>query len=244
MSSDGADELEEMEREHELEQLVRRTRRAISVGQLREAHALAQQAAELAPGTTTVEELLGDVAMAAAGYAQARDHFRRALDIEPSNADAEQKYGEAVLQIDRSRRLVERMEEAVDNPDEYQGFRKSPIVAAFYSVIPGLGQLYNQQYEKGLALATTAMLLLAWLLSELLSYSGASLISAASNPRLDTEGAQQALEGYGPLMWTLIVLAIVVYGAIWVYSVWDAYHTCAEMSREADALGVEPGPKE
>ncbi len=242
MPRHDADSIEELERELQLGDLVRRARRAIGLGRPDQAAKLAQEAVALAPGTTTVEELLGDVAMADGRFVEARDHYHRALEIEPSNADAEEKYAQAVLRIDSATRRVERMEEAVDSPDEYTAFRRNPVSAAFWSTIPGFGQLYNHEYEKGLAMLGAAMILLAWLLSKLLSYSGASLIAGARNPRLDTEGARQVIEGYGALTWALIVLAIIAYLAIWVYSIFDAYRVCSRQAREADDLGVELGP--
>ncbi|MEA3400093.1 MAG: hypothetical protein U9R79_02500 [Armatimonadota bacterium] len=244
MRPDDADELEEMQRQHELGRLVSRTKRAIDMGRLQQAQQFAHQAAELAPDTTTVEELLGDLAMAKREYTAARDHYQRALEIEPINADAEEKLGEAVLHIQEGSRLRQRMEEAVDHPEEYKGFRRNPVLAAFYSVIPGLGQLYNHEYEKGLAMAGVAMLLLAWILSKLLTYFGVNLIATrATNPQLEREAARQVVEGYGPLTWTLIVLAIAAYLAIWIYSIVDAYRVCTEQAREADELGVELEPE-
>ncbi len=77
-------QLEEMERQHQLGELVRRTRRAISANRFTQAETLAAEANELAPDTTTVEELLGDVAMAQKRYEDARRHFERALAIGPS----------------------------------------------------------------------------------------------------------------------------------------------------------------
>ncbi len=240
MARDDADVLE-FERQQKLGELVRRTRRAIGMNRLDQAEQFAAQAVRLAPESTTTEELLGDVAMARGDFTAARDHYRRALDIEPSNADAEEKYAEAVLRIDELTRRREHIEQVVDSPDRYQGFRRNPISAAFWSVVPGFGQLYNHQYEKGLAILTPALLLLAWLLSKLLAYSGASLIAGARNPRFDTESARQVVEGYGPLTWTLIALAVVAYCALWIYSIVDAYRVCSEQAREADELGVEPG---
>ncbi|MGI5817482.1 MAG: tetratricopeptide repeat protein [Armatimonadota bacterium] len=236
---DDREALDEMERHHRLGELVRRTRRAIAMNQLAGAEQIAAEAAELAPDTTTVEELLGDVEMARGRFDAARKHFERALEIEPINADAEAKLGEAVIRIRDAADVRERMERVVEDPDEYQGFRKNPVTAAFYSVVPGLGQLYNGEYYKGLALTASALVLLAWVLERLLSYQGAALIAGARNPRLDPEAARQVIEGYGPLTWTLIILAIVAYLAIWVYSIFDAYVTCARMAREADEMGVE-----
>lgn len=239
MRPDDAAALEEMERQHRLAELVRRTRRALAINRPAQAEQLAAEAAELAPDTTTVEELLGDVAMAGERYETARKHYERALEIEPINADAEAKLGEAVINIRQGTDLRDRMEQAVEHPEDYRGFHKSPVVAAIYSIIPGVGQLYNQQYEKGLAIVAAAMLLLAWVLSEVLAFTGASLIAGARNPRLHTEEARQVVEGYGPFMWTLIALAIAAYLVLWIYSIWDAYHTCCRMAKEADALGVE-----
>lgn len=242
MGRDDPDAVDELERQHRLGELVRRTRRAIAVGRLDQAEAFAAEASVLAPDTTTVEELLGDLAMARGRAVEARDHYRRALEIEPSNADAEEKYGAAVLRVGAGSRLRERMQEAVEAPETYVGFRRNPVAAAFYSVIPGLGQLYNHEYEKGLAMAATAMVLLAWVLSKLLAYSGASLIASARNPRLDPEAARQVVQGYGALTWTLIVLAIFAYLAIMVYSIADAYRVCLRQAREANELGVDLGP--
>lgn len=240
MRRDDAGALEEMERGHQLSELVRRTRRALSMNRPDQAQKLAAEVVELAPDTTTAEELLGDVAMAQGRFVEARRHFERALEIEPINADAERKLGEAVLRIGGSVRLKERMEEAVENPEEYSRFRRTPLVAAAYSVVPGFGQLYNQQYEKGLAMTAVAMALLAWVLSELLGYSGTSLISEAPNPSLDTARARELLaQQYDTLWWVLIILAIAAYMVLWVYSVWDAYMTCKRMAREADELGIE-----
>lgn len=239
MRQDDREALEEMERQHRLGELVRRTRRALAMNRPEEAEDLAAQAVELAPDTTTVEELLGDVAMARGQYASARSHFERALEIEPINADAEAKLGEAVLHIRAATDVRTRMEQAVEHPEEHKPFTKQPLAAAFWSVIPGLGQLYNGDYYKGLAIAGSAMILLAWVLSKLLAYHGASLIAGATNPRLERQAAQDVLEAYGPLTWTLIVLAIIAYLVIWVYSIFDAWNTCRQMAEEANELGVD-----
>ncbi len=229
------------EREAELGKLFLRARRALNQGKIPQAESIAEQIQQMVPDTTSAEELSGDVAMANKRYGEARDRFQRALEIEPANSDAERKYGEAVLVIAQGSRLRERVEEIAEDPEAYKSQKKLPWLAAFYSVIPGLGQVYNRQYEKGMALVAGALILLAWILSQLVSYSGASLIaeSGRRSGKLDVDRAQQVVDAWGPLTWALVSLAIAVYLAITIYSILDAYRTCKQDIQEADELGVE-----
>ena len=241
MADSDSGPVDEIEREIALGKLYTQARRALSQGRVQRAMELAGEASLAAPDATSTEELLGDVAMAQKRYSEARAHYKRALEIEPANIDAERKYGEAVLVLSRSERVRRRVEEVAEDPGKYTRFRKIPWVAAFYSVIPGLGQIYNRQYEKGMALVAAALILLALILSQLVSYSSASLIaeSARRSGKLNTERAQQVVDAWGPLTWTLVGLAIAVYLGIWIYSILDAYRTCKREAQEADELGVD-----
>lgn len=232
---------DEVDREIALGKLHVQARRALGQGQVDRAAELAEQTAALDPDATSTEELLGDVALAQKRYPEARDHYQRALQIEPANADAERKYGEAVLVLARGQRLRARVTEVAEDPTKLQRSHKIPWVAAFYSIIPGLGQIYNRQYEKGLALIAAALILLSWVLSQIISYYSAEMIVEAGRPhgKLDTERARQVVQAWGPLTWTLVVLAMVVYLGIWLYSILDAYRTCKEDIREEDELGVD-----
>ncbi|MCD6361849.1 MAG: tetratricopeptide repeat protein [Armatimonadetes bacterium] len=241
MPQDASGPIDEVERDIALGKLYTRARRLLSRGQVELAAEVVAEVVELAPGTTSAEELLGDVAMARGDYEQARDHYLRATEIEPANADAERKYGEAVLEVARRQRLRHRVEEVAEDPDSYQRSRKIPWIAAFYSIIPGLGQIYNRRYEKGLALIASALILLSWVLSQLISYYSAGLVVSAghSHGKLDTERAREVVAAWGPLTWALVVLAVIAYLGIWVYSILDAYHTCVQDTREEDQLGVD-----
>jgi len=241
MSGPDSRPADDVDREITLGKLYIQARRALGRGEVERAARLAGQVVELAPDATSTEELLGDVAMAEKRYGEARAHYRRALEIEPANVDAERKYGEAVLVLSRGERLRTRLEEVAEAPEWYQRSRKIPWVAAFYSIIPGLGQIYNRQYEKGLALIAGALILLSWVLSQVISYYSAGLIVEAGRPngKLDAERARQVVEAWGPLTWTLMVLAVIVYLGLWVYSILDAYRTCKEDIREEDDLGVD-----
>ncbi len=232
---------DDIEREIALGKLYTQMRRALSLGDLPRADKLAQQLLTLAPDTTSTEELLGDLAFARKQYSEARDHYRRALDIEPANVDAERKFGEVVLLLAQAQRLRSRAVEVVEDPSKLPRSKRIPWIAALYSIIPGLGQVYNREYEKGLALVSGGLILLSWVLAQLISYFSADLVatSARRHGKLDTDRAEQVVQAWGPLMWTLVALAIVAYLALWIYSIVDAYRTCKEELRAEDELGVD-----
>lgn len=231
----------DIDREVELGKLYTRARRALGGGKVEQAAVIVEQIVALAPDTTSSEELLGDVAMAEGRTVEARDHYLRAMEIEEANADAERKYGEAVLAVTQGESFRKRVEEVVDNPEGYQRFRKTPWLAATYSLIPGAGQIYNREYEKGLALVASGLILLSWILAQLVSYSSASLIVEAARPsgKLNIERAQRLVQAWGPWTWAAMVLAIIIYLGILVYSMLDAYRTCEQQADEADEVGVE-----
>ena len=231
----------DIDREVELGKLYAGARRALGRGRIKQAAVIVEQIVALTPDTTSSEELLGDVAMAEGRRVEARDHYLRAVEIEEANADAERKYGEAVLAIAQGASFRKRVEQVVDDPEGYEGFRRKPWMAGMYSLIPGAGQIYNREYEKGLALVAGGLILLSWILAQLVSYSSASLIVEAARPsgKLDTDRAEQVVQAWGPWAWAAVVLAIIVYVGILVYSILDAYRTCEQQAAEADDVGVE-----
>lgn len=233
------------DREYELSRLHTRIRRALRGGQIEVAAGLARKAAQLAPNTTTVEELLGDVTFAQNDYEQAKKHFERALDIERSNADAERKLAEVALLLEQAERLRRQVEDAADDPTKRVRFDKQPLLAGLLSfVFPGFGQLYNGQYEKGLGLFALCALLVMLLLDRLVISPFASMArQAARDGRVPVaeqmEGTRDVLASYGFVAWALIVIGIAVYLGLWIYTIIDAYRTCQRLAREADELGVE-----
>ena len=72
MSGPDTQPADDIDREVALGKLYTRARRALSQGRLERAAELAGQVADIAPDTTSSEELLGDVAMGGKLYADAR----------------------------------------------------------------------------------------------------------------------------------------------------------------------------
>jgi tetratricopeptide (TPR) repeat protein len=236
---------EEQEREHRLSQLYMQTRRALRRGQVELAAGLAQQAVELAPDTTSVEELLGDVALAEKNFADARRHYERALEIAPENTDAERKLGQVAITLGETEHLRRRVQEAAEDPGKRRRYQKQPTLAGLLSfVFPGFGQLYNSQYEKGLGIFAAALILLFVLIDRLFFAPFVTMATEAAqggrvSPAEQMDRTRQVLGTYGFLAWALIALGIAVYVGLWVYAIVDAYRTCQRQAREADDLGVE-----
>jgi len=249
MTGRGSGWTEEQERDYQVGELYTRARRALRRGQIAQAEQLAQEAAALAPDTTTVQELLGDVAFARKSYADAKAHFERALQIEPVNADAERKLGQVVLVLGQATELRQRVEEVVADPGKRHRFARQPLLAGLLSFLfPGFGQLYNSEYEKGLGVFAGAAVLLMLLLDRLVLSPFATMARAArpehGHPRRvpvgdQMEGTREALAHYGTLAWLLIALGIAIFLGLWIYSIVDAYRTCQAQAREQDDLGVE-----
>lgn len=183
--------------------------RELRFGNRQVAAEIAEQLLAAAPESTSAHELAGDVLAAQGKRSQARDHYRRAVDLEPANADAERKYAEAALVIgsaERTKRLLE-----TGSVDELRGaVAKNPGAAVTRSLFfPGLGQLYNGDYEKGLIACVVSLPLLG------LGLWGVSNLIMAASPR--------ATSTPSVLEHVLGLLGIFGYGALLAWSVWDAW---------------------
>lgn len=162
-----------------------------------------------APDSTSAHELMGDLLMAQGKRKAARDSYKRAVDLEPSNADAERKYAEAALalgSVERTRQLMES-----GDFDELRGatVKNSGAAAARSLFFPGLGQLYNGEYEKGIIAAAAGLPLFGLALWGLVNFVMSALPRSAGSMSF----AQHLLA----------LLGIIGYGALVSWSVWDAW---------------------
>ena len=193
--------------EEEVGRLVDQVARDLHYSRLEAAEAGVRQLLELAPESTTAHELHGDVLRARGQASAARQEYRRAVELEPANADAERKYAELALQLSER----DRARDAILSGDleRFRGAgRKDPAGAASRSLLfPGLGQLYNGDYELGLGLALAGFGLLAAFLLLFLAPLIESLGSRGAKP--------------GPGIWgTLSLVALL---ALYGYSAYQAY---------------------
>ncbi|MCK4324006.1 MAG: hypothetical protein KAW89_05705 [Armatimonadetes bacterium] len=156
MNSDNAQQMGEMELGHLCEKL----HAALHYERIEEAEKIACKLMEIAPRSTTSWELWGDVLLAQDKIEEASDAFKKAVELEPANADAERKY--ASIQLDLQQAKWERQVLESGDLSQFRGaVNKEPGTAAARSALfPGLGQVYNGEYEKGLIMFCVGLALL------------------------------------------------------------------------------------
>ena len=151
-----SDQLDDLE----IADLYDTAQRNLHYGRLDAAKDCAQRILQVAPDSTSAHELWGDVLLALGDKQAAAEEFKQAGELEPANADAERKYGMVLVQL----RQGAQQRQALESGDlsRFRGAAdKDPSVAAGRSALfPGMGQLYNGEYEKGVVLAALALLLL------------------------------------------------------------------------------------
>ncbi|NPV47862.1 MAG: tetratricopeptide repeat protein [Armatimonadetes bacterium] len=193
------------------------------------------------PDRTTAQERAGDLAMAQGKLQQAREHYRQALELEPANADAERKYGLALLTLTPDERRRNLIEAVIADSTAVQPTSRRPLNAFMHALIfPGLGQLYNRQHEKGLALVAVGGLLLMLVFYLLVQVPYTMVAEASAGRRLAVHeqlaGMHQALAQMSGGYWLLAALLIVLYLGLYAFGIYDAYRQ-AQSQTERD-LGV------
>jgi len=200
MNSDNAQQMPEMDLEHLYEKL----HAALHYQRVEEAEKTAHELLEVAPRGTTSWELWGDVLLAQGKLEEAADAFKKAVELEPANADAERKYASVQLDLQRIKWQRETLESG--DLSRFRGVAgKEPATAAARSALfPGLGQVYNGEYEKGLVMFFVGMALLI---------PAVQLVVAWLSPEQSPSGLVTFL-GYFGLFGGI---------ALYVFGVYDAY---------------------
>jgi hypothetical protein len=194
----------------QFERLVDDVARALHFGHLDQAEQGVRRLLELAPNSTTAHELHGDVLSALRQTVAAREAYHRALEAEPANADAERKFAELALQDGQKHWAAEAL--LAGDADRFRGAaHKAPAGAAIRSLIfPGLGQLYNGDFELGVVLSVLGLGL------------GMALLALFLAPMVFSSiGGTKLVNQPGPGVWGW--LSLVGFGVVYVYSVYEAY---------------------
>jgi len=179
-------------------------------GRLPEAVAKCKEALEREPDSWQAHELLGDLHRQMRKGDEALSEYRTALARNPGRGVLEEKIARASLIAAERRRLVENAEALLAGKADRGEMRKPGISALFSLVIPGLGQIYNHEYVKGLVvLVIWAGLAVAFNLVALSS-------GITTGGQTDLMGAlSRVFSGKALVLGGLLAL-------VWIYAVADA----------------------
>ena len=190
------------------------------------------------PGDRAAIELLGDLYLEDGETEKALTLFERALKAHPGYAPFEEKL--AICRLDLAEMEADRIARdtlsplamAEGNSDKI--FERAPQKAVSLSLfLPGAGQFYNDEVEKGFAFLGAGLIsFIAWVYP---------LLSAAQalpkQQRLDFGTAISSLRGPSS---TLFWSALLVWIAVYAFSMIDAGRTASQFNVERRrALGLE-----
>lgn len=229
---------EEEAREQEFTRLADQVGLQLRLGHIDQAWRHSQDLLKGWPASTTGQELAGDVALAQGKVALAREHYQQALELEPANADAERKYGLALVTQTPEERRQAFLEGVIADPTAHRASTRKPLNAVLNALLfPGLGQLYNRQHEKGLAFVAGGAVAVIFLLYLLIPYASASYaMRAPEATRAQLRTAQEALNEMGASHWLLVALAVIVYVGLYMWGIYDAWRE--SQSDDEQVLGI------
>jgi len=205
MNSDNAQQMPEMDLEHLYEKL----HAALHYRRVEEAEEIATKLLEIAPESTTSWELWGDVLLAQGNIDKAADAFKKAVELEPANADAERKYASVQLDLQQAKWQRETLESGDLSPFRGAANKEPGTAAARSALFPGLGQVYNGEYEKGLVMF----------------FVGLALLTGAVRLVVTWLSPDQSLSGLGEFLGYLGLFGGI---ALYIIGVYDAYRSSQE----------------
>lgn len=211
--------------QEEVEALLTQANVLRSRGKLEEAVGLCRQILERDAQAWGAWELLGDLEHERANFDAALEAYQRARELNPERAVLEEKVGLVALEKERWERRLERARYLEAHPEELLRLRKAmrnPALAAVFSgLVPGLGQIYNRQVEKGIALLVVHILLLSYVVVALLGVAQA-VRDLPPRGRAFLALFLEALQARPVGQLFLLLLSLVVILGLLTYSLLDA----------------------
>lgn len=151
---------ESLRRQEQADALVARARRAFVSGDAGGALSQLKQAFSVDASSASGLELLGDIYLAEAEQEKAIQAFRRGAEKHPEMGVFEEKIGLALLDIDEEKRDRDIAALLLENPDLLRWAERKPVLSASLSLlVPGAGQAYNDELERGALFFGGAVLL-------------------------------------------------------------------------------------
>jgi tetratricopeptide (TPR) repeat protein len=240
-------ELDKERRAEEAGKVVMTARLALRRNQRVEARKLLAQALKIDPSDIGALDMLGDMFLEDAEQEKAIQVFEHGLKHHPEHAPFEEKLGLAKLDLAEMERDQLMKESALQNaiangldPGYDKLLDKKPPLALGLSVIvPGAGQLYNDEYEKGGAFfALWFFIGLGWFN---LLFNKMRAMQEASVGRHIMPSMAQAIEamssGQRAFFWFLVLLWLAVMIAAATDAALSATRLNEERRRQLGLLG-------
>lgn len=179
------------------------------------ARRLLEQALQKAPERADIHELLGDVYRAVGDLSTALERYKKARELDPSRRSAEEKFASTLLEI---------------NPptvsEEIPFLPKNPTLAVILSaLLPGAGQVYNEQWLKGIVMCVIALLSLGYFLQFYHQIRTTTVI-----PTLGQVQQQLEQASIGEIL--LLLFAGLLAFCMWTWSILDAYNTARKFQQQ------------
>jgi tetratricopeptide (TPR) repeat protein len=246
LPDDRADALDQQLRRDQRDRQVLSIRLLLRQERTDEALAAVAELRKLEPDSAEAWEIEGDIHRRRGDRKAAREAYQQAFHLDPTNADAERKYAEVVLFLgeeERSRRL---QRELVDDPTKkHPEQKRNPALAIVYGCLfPGLGQLYNRQHEKGLAIFAAGALIVILLINGLVlgPYRGIPEAGRRHGGLSIGEQWEQWVHNLAGLPWwhwLLAILGLLTFAALHVYAVIDAAAVARQEAKDSSRLGID-----
>lgn len=209
--------------------LVMAARLAMQRGDKKEARTKLQEALIIEPTDYAALELVGDMFLEEAEQEKAIEVFERGLKYHPSHHAFEEKIALALLDIEEMKRDAEQRDLLLTHGDKDRWQDRKPGIAISLSLlVPGMGQFYNDENERGWAfLGSAAFAFLGWYLPLSRALSGLQ----GTGARQLVARTSEAIANMGVFakgwFWLMILAALV----IWVYSAYDAWSGTERFNR-------------
>jgi tetratricopeptide (TPR) repeat protein len=213
---------EELQRMEKAGPYVTAARLAFERGNVPEARARLQEALTINPTDSAALELCGDIFMAEAEQEKAIAVYERGKKYHPQHRFFEEKIAVALLDIEEEKRDAALRQQVLEtgDRDRWQD-RKSGIALTLSLLLPGAGQFYNDENERGGILLGIAFLtFLGWALT---LNAALSALPAGEGARRLVEGIGMALNGMGGLAKGFFWLSLLGWLGVTAFAAWDGF---------------------
>ncbi|MCX7642265.1 MAG: DUF5683 domain-containing protein [Armatimonadetes bacterium] len=218
----------------EVERLLTQANAERAKGNFLAARRLLEQALQKAPERAEIHELLGDVYKSVGDLSAALECYKKARELDSSRHSAEEKFALTLLEVNPP-----------TVPEEVPFLPKNPNVAVILSaILPGAGQVYNEQWFKGIAMCVVTLVSLGYFLQFYHQIRSATIMPTPSQ-------IQQQLEKASTGEILLLLLAGLLAFCTWTWSILDAYNTARKLQQQQiqrpsppSLKGIEGGQSE